>query len=38
MGMLWFILGGIVGLVIASVVFLYMDYQYTKANNKQKRG
>jgi uncharacterized metal-binding protein len=38
MGMLYFIIGVIVGLVIASAVFLVIDYQYTKTNNKQKRG
>ena len=35
MGMLWFVIGVVTGLVIASVVFLYIDYQYTKANKKR---
>lgn len=34
MGMLYFVIGVVTGLVIASVVFLYIDYQYTKAVNK----
>lgn len=34
MCMLYFIIGVIVGIFIASVVFLYTEYQYTKAVNK----
>ena len=35
MGMLYFTIGVITGLIIASAVFLVIDYQYTKAVNKQ---
>ena len=37
MGMLYFAIGVIVGLIIASAVFLVIDYQYTKAVNKQTK-
>lgn len=33
--MLYFAIGVIVGLIIASVIFLVVDYKYTKAINKQ---
>ena len=35
MGMLYFAIGVITGLIIASVIFLVVDYQHTKAVNKQ---